>query len=368
MNGLQTYSVYLILFFVMFSLCKEASRKKIDVLVFFAIFIYAVVFGIRYGVGVDYFAYLQEYTFMLRSPIAIQESYFEPGFLMIIRMLSFFEAHFSIFFGVIAFLQLYLVFKAVKCTPYIYPYLTFTFMIGCVWLSFGNGLRQELAFCFFIFSLIFVEKRSLLMHYLCIALAISMHNSAIILLPFYFILQYKKEWFLNVKIQIIAFFIAFLLGNINIIQNYLVYLEGVFSFLEYDNYLDDRYADKLMNLSIQKGIGFYVILSIDILLVTLSNRYKKYFENFSYVKLIYNFYFIGVLLKYSFLYSQLIQRVNYYFYGFQFIVASYVLYYLSKNNKKMFLILLFLYVLLFIGTLSKMEDNTSLYRFFWEVY
>lgn len=368
MDAFQTYFVYLTLFFVMFTLCRKASKTKSEVPVVLAIVIYSIIFGVRYGVGVDYLAYLQEYTYMLKSSYAIQNSHFEPGFLMIIRVLSYIDAHFSSFFGIVAFIQLYFIFKAIKRTPHIYHYLTFTFMLGCVWLSFANGLRQELAFCFFVYSLSFVETKKYIMHYLCLFISISMHNSAIILLPVYFILQYKKDWFVNVKFQLVAFGVALLLGNMNIIQNYFHYLESIISFLQYDTYLDDRYADKILNLSIQKGIGFYVILSIDLLLVILSKQYKNYFKDFSYLKIIYNFYFVGIFLKYAFLNSPLIQRINYYFYGFQFIIAAYALYYLHKNNIKMFYVLLLLFILVFIGTLTKMEDNTSLFRFFWEVY
>lgn len=350
----------------MFLLCKQASKKNNNVLVCFAIFIYAVVFGVRYGVGVDYFTYLQEYMYMIKSPIALLESNFEIGFLTFIRVLSKFEAHFSLFFGIIAFVQLYLIFRAVNKTPKIYPYLVYTFMIGCVWLSFANGLRQELAFCFFAFSLSFVEDKRYILHYLLLAFAISMHNSAIILLPFYFILQYKNNWFKNTNLQLIALFLSVIVGNLNVIEYFLTHFESLFYYFNYDTYLDDKYSDKMLNLDIQKGIGYYVLLLTDIFLIKYSNNCKKYFDKSNYVTTIYNFYFVGVLIKYVFFNSHLIQRINYYFYGFYFIFAAYLLYSLHKTNKKVFFVLAFLFLLTFVGTLSKMNDNTSLFRFYWE--
>ena len=73
-------------------------------------------------------------------------------------------------------------------------------------------------------------------------------------------------------------------------------------------------------------------------------------------------YFAGALLKYAFLTTHVIQRVNYYFYGFDFIVGAIVMYHLYKQKKFTPLYLLFaIYALLFVGQLSKMFTNASAY-------
>ena len=69
------------------------------------------------------------------------------------------------------------------------------------------------------------------------------------------------------------------------------------------------------------------------------------------------------MLKYAFISSPLIQRVNYYFYGFEFIVMAYLLYVLHENNRKAYKALIAVLSIAFIGTLYRMFDNDSAFFF-----
>lgn len=136
--------------------------------------------------------------------------------------------------------------------------------------------------------------------------------------------------------------------------------------MQYDHYLERADLEDMVEKKVSKGIGFYGILITDLILVAYSNKVKKYFLYDSYYNRIYNLFFIGVLIRYAFLTSLLIQRVNYYFYFFRFIIAAYTLLYAKNHNKFIFIALVLLILLYFIGTLSSMEINTSLYKFFWQ--
>lgn len=361
-----TIFIYISLSTIMFLLCKSAFKENEWGYVVSAVLIYAVIFGCRYGVGKDFFAYEYIYNCTLDGLLANIPDW-EFGFMSILKTLAKFRLHSSCFFGVIAFLQLILIFASVKKDKYVYTYLVFTYMIGCVWLAFSNGLRQELAFCFFAFALTFADKKEWYKHYSIILMAISMHNSAYLLLLFYPILILKKEWFANVKFQLSILILAYLIGESKLLSQYLFLFDEVLSIDafsdSYGAYLG--YEDKLYS-EVTKGLGYYIFLLMDIILVAHSTKIKKYTSN-NYLIVIYNFYFIGTILRHAFIDSHLIQRVNYYFYGFQFILAAYSLYYFYQSRSyKYFYLLLSLYVLTFVATMSKMEDNTALFRFFWE--
>lgn len=365
MLAFNTILIYISLFTIMFLLCKSANKENNWGYVFLAVIVYAIVFGCRYGVGKDFFTYEFIYYAALNGFIEIPN--WEIGFIFIIKTLAKLRLHSSIFFGVIAFLQLILVFASVKKDRYVYAYLVFTYMIGCIWLAFSNGLRQELAFCFFVFALAFTDKKEWAKHYFFIVMAISMHNSAYLLLMFYPILLYKKEWFTNTKLQLALLILSYLIGESKLLSQYLFLFDEIFSI----NAISDSYGvylgyeDKLYS-EVTKGLGYYIILLVDIILVANSTKIKKYICS-NYLTVIYNFFFIGVILKHALIESHLIQRVNYYFYGFQFIVAAYALYYFYKSmSYKYFNLLLSLYMLTFVANMLKMESHTALFRFFWE--
>ena len=296
-------------------------------------------------------------------------THYESGFRFIMMTLIGWEAHFSYFFGIIAFLQLYLIFRSVKNDPEVYPFLVFTFMFGCVWLTYANGLRQQLAFCLFALAILFVEKSRWLFYYITIAISISMHSSAVLLALIYPLLKLKKDWLenVNVQTQILLLFIAIIVGNINVVQKYFGLLETYASFLGYERYFLDKYDDITYSPTVQKGVGYYVMLLINFILVWKSVLFKEFFDR-KYIYYIYNLYYVGVLLTYSFMGNQLIWRLNYYFYGFSYIVGAYALLYAKENEKRTYWTLLGLYILIFVGTMFRSDSNTSLFRFYWQIY
>lgn len=240
-------------------------------------------------------------------------------------------------------------------------------MFGCVWLDFGNGLRQVLALCIYIYSLsLFDKKYWLIKCFISILIAASIHKSVILLVPFYFILKYKQEWFTNLKIQFILFFAAYIVGNIGIVQNIIGQFDSLFAYMQYEDYLERTDLEDMLDRKVSRGIGFYGILITDILLLLYSKKIKTHFSNNKLIKYFYNFYFIGILIRYAFLSSMIIQRINVYFYYYKFIVAAYALLYARKKSVFLFIMLILLYLIFFIGILSSMESNKSMYKFFWQ--
>lgn len=361
----STIFIYLSLTVIMFLLCWWAYKNNKWGPVIMAVAIYAIIFGCRYGVGKDFFAYEYMYNQKLYGLGGIID--YEFGFRFIVDSLAALKMHSSVFFGTIAFLQLILIFMSIKKDKYVYTYLVFTFMIGCVWLSFSNGIRQETAFCFFALALAYTDKKNWIKHYCLILLAISMHNSAYLLLVFFPLLLYKEEWFTNVQLQLCVLLAAYLIGESRIISNYLYLFDEILAMDIFSGGYD-VYAgnEEKIFAEVSKGIGYYLILVTDFILVAYSNKFKRNMNSKALITM-YNFYFIGTILKHAFIDSHLIQRVNYYFYGFQFIIAAYTLYYLHKSKSyKTFTCLILIYILTFVANMSKMEGHTALFRFFWE--
>lgn len=374
MVTLQTYLLYALLFLAMFLLAKRASDRGEWFWMVLAILIYSIVFGLRYGVGVDYFGYLEDYQQLFFTGVDSPYDDTESGFRCIRDTLAKSGFHFVFYFGLVAFLQLWLVFKAVKKDSFIYPYLVISFFLGCIWLSYSNGLRQCLAFCIFAYSLLFIEnKKRLPIHWLLLLLATTMHNSAWLLFVIAPLLYIRTEWFRNVKVQYIFLLLAILIGKIPQMQSLLMSMEGNYGFLDeymketgYDDYFNYEGGEGIFRDKGRAGVGYFIELSKNIIMIHFCNATKEFNKDNKLVAYIYNLTYVGMLLHYAFIVSPVISRVNYYFYGFAYIFGAYTIHYLYNNNKKMFWVLLGLYILTFIGTTYSMYDNTSAFYFFWQ--
>ena len=358
---LQSILVYSLLTIIMVSLGAKTKKTESFKYAIIAVAIYSLIFGLRYGVGMDFFSY-KRYFYSIKYQ-TYADNQFEPGLIFMMKLVDQMNLSSSFFFGLVAFLQLIIVVYALRENRNIYPYLLFAFMVDCVWLSFGNGLRQEIAFCIFVFSISFIKSGKLVCYLICIGIAYLFHKSSLILFPIYFLLRmdFRAP---KIYMQIGLLVIALILSNLNFMRGLLMHIDGAISFVGYDNYNYNGNDEGMLKKG-TVGLGFVINLMIDMIIILHSNRMKSFFQS-KQLNAMYTLYFIGVLLKYALLWSLLFQRVNYYFYGFQFIISAFLLYYLHKTNKATYIILTILLALVLVGTLSKMETNTSQFIFNWQ--
>lgn len=336
----------------------KGNKQKDQITATIAIIAYSVIFGLRYGVGMDYFTYKENFEF----PDTI--TYTEPGFLLALKLFSSVHLSTPFYFGIIAFIQLYFIFLSLKNDKKIYPFLVFSYMAGCIWLSFANCLRQELAFCIFTCSIQLLDSKRPVLYALIILICTSLHSSALLLLILYPFFLMKKDWFTSIKWQILLLIISIGIMNLNLTSSLISKIESLFALTSYNYYLSDDYSELFFNES-RIGIGVYINATIEFFLIANSNKVKRYYSK-TIFPIIYTLFFIGVLWKYVFWGSQLLQRINFYFYGFEFIIVAFSLTYFYKNNKLSFLLLSFLTLLVFIATMYRMDENTAQYYFYWQ--
>ncbi len=358
---LQTVLVYLSLTVIMLFLSNRRGRGQWFG-VSLAVLLYAIVFGVRYGVGTDYFGYLYYYK-LAQTSLSEFDSY-EAGFNFLINLFAGEGAHFSVFFGAIAFLQLFLICFSLRKHKEIISYMFFVFMMACVWLSFSNGIRQELAFCFFIVAIFCLSTKRKWLYFFFVMFAYLMHKSAIILIAFYPLFIWKKEWFVDVKKQLIALCVAIVLMNFSLVGSVVGLLDNLIISLGYEEYMKDKYLE-IFESEVTFGVGFYVILIINIILISQSKDVKRLYKE-TWMPYAYNLYYVGVLWRYVFISSMLLQRINYYMYGFDFIIGAFTLAYLKNRKRTLFFVLAALYLLLFAGYMSGARENHSMFYFFWQ--
>lgn len=359
---IQTLFVYITLTITMAILCHFAAKEKKWGLAVFAVLIYSVIFGLRYGVGADFFGYKNIYEHINYA----NDTRFEPGIIFIMKILSSLNLPTSFFFGLVAFLQLFLVFLAIKQYKYIYLPICIAFMLDCDWLFFSNGLRQIIALCVFIYSIQFIQTKKIIPYIFCIGIAYLFHKSALILLLLYPLLTYKNIWIKSITKQLILLGISLVIMNVDFISSFINHFDNLLELSGYDIYTTNENFEDNITAEKKIGIGFFINLLIHIVLIINSNNVKEKFKS-TWMPILYNLFFLGVIWKYAFLSSQLLQRINYYFIGTQFIIIAFTLCYLKMANKKHIYYLLWgLLCLVFIATMYRMEQNTALYIFNWQ--
>lgn len=362
----ETILIYLLTTLILYLSAQTAVRKNNYRYVIWGVAFYALVMGVRYGVGKDYYAYLDMYNNALYGDFYER---IELGFNWYMQSLAAVGAPQWIFFGLIAFAQLYLIFYSVRNNIEIYPYLVLTFMLGGTWLTYANGLRQQLAFCILALGVPNINEenwaKSFIKYIIIVGIACCFHKSAILTLLFFPVFRYKDSYFKNIPLELIVLFIAIIFSNTNIASQISGGIEDILTLLHYDNYLDDPDSE-IMHKHIERiGIGYYVHLFIIITIIAISNDVKKFY-NSSKINIIFDLTFIGFIMRYLFMDSIAFGRISYYFIGFQYIFAALCLYYLRKSKRTtLFDILLSLYFLVFVAGMYRMEETTAYFQFYW---
>lgn len=357
----QTLIVY-ISFFITFSYyLKRASTTNKILYITLASFVFALISGLRYGVGFDSYSYMNDYEYYARNGFFLSES--EIGFEYLMRIVSFFELNYGVLFGITGFLQVFFILYSLKKDKYVYPFLAFTFVSSCIWLSYFNGIRQSIAFSLFSFSILHILNKNLVKFTITVFAATLFHKSAILLLLIYPLFINYKDWIKNVKIQMCLLFLSIIIMKINVIQNVISQFESIISYMGYGVYLEDRYINKIQNTEeLNFGLGFIITFLTNLSLILFSTKAKQWIRS-DFFTLCYTLSFIGIIINYSFFSSHLITRLNWYLYGFVYISGAFILYYLYHKKKTYFYILAVLFSLTFIATMYRMRDNTSLYIF-----
>jgi len=332
--------------------------------------LFAIVFGMRYDVGVDHLGYLEGY---LRGIYVGKK---EPLFFLFSDIGWLLNLHYAVYFALLAFVQVFFFFYAFKDHRYIYPLLVFfIFTTGSVsfWM---NVIRQAMAMCVWIFSLRYIEQNKLKQYVLWGVVAVLLHKSAIILFIFYPILRNGKNYFKSIPLQLTLFVSAFIFKEI--FFDIIMRLEPIINFYlsllgerSYQSYgmegLMESFSDKQGT-----GLAYLFKIGVNLCVILYSTKLKEYY-NSKWFNIMYFFFFIGLITSYMFPIGAIaFTRPFSYFYIFQPILYAYFGYYLYKKRTDgrkviLFLILILAFSGIFIlSQYTATENSHSLYQFYFQ--
>lgn len=341
----------------------------------FPLVIFAVIFGMRYDVGGDHLAYLEGYLW--KEYVGKNDILFN----LISDIGWKLNLHYTVYFGFIAFIQVFFFFYSFKDERYLFPFLIFLLFTNAEWGFWMNGIRQALAMCIWIYSIKYIENKKFWRYLLFVVIAILFHKSAITLVIFYPILKSGRDYFKSITFQLILIATAF--GFKALFSNLIFRLEPII--ISYSNLLgDDAYnfynIDWLMGNIIERdgtGLAYLFKILLNILIISYSKKLKIYYNNNRF-NIIYFFFLIGLITMYMFpVGAATFTRPFRYFYIFQSIIYAYFMYYLYKTKIKgstlgkrhaiiyYGLIIIFLGIFLLSQIISN-EDAHLWYQFFFD--
>lgn len=365
----QSIIVYTLLT-VMMCCCAHYSQMKSKaslVLAWIPIILFSLVFGLRYGVGIDYNNYMEtyecteEYSF---SELLEYQGY-EEGFSLILYLCHWFDAPTYVFFTILAFLQIFFIYKTFKKEGDVLPYIYMSLILsGTCMLGYMNIIRQSISACIFLYSLQYVRDNKLLKYWICCAIALSFHHSAMILFPLYFIWIKKKGIFNKPFVEFLILLLSVIGMYLTSWQSILHQFDNIIPYLGYGFYSDT--ADTMTSGG--RGLGMFDILRFILLsiIVLHSNQIKDYFKS-DLLNILYDIFLIGVCAGYIFNGSLLMGRIIVYFTNTEYIMIAYALcylYHVKRQSTQLFIKYAFciLFITLQYGRfIYYCEENTGAY-------
>lgn len=275
------------------------------VLTFFGLF--------RYEIGTDYDWYV-----VLFDTVTIDDLYPEPTFLLLVKFLHQFHFSYQMMFIAYELPIMLLLWNSIRYyTKDTEIQILIIALFYCLEYYFSlNGIRQGLSMVLIFWGYRYCLERSLWKYLLVVALAASIHYSAIIAGLLYFVPTRVFSWYKYA----IVFTLTFLVFKLNIV---LIFLSIFFGILHVDgrylNYLSDVDSVKMTGLYMFVKFGLFSIARIAIM--ELKPQYKG----------LLNIWFLGLLGHFLFAFSLPITRLTKYFEYFIILIIPYMIQYLNFN-------------------------------------
>ncbi len=212
------------------SAIKHPESTNLDGFLRAFVAFYVLICAIRYNVGCDCMSYAYIFT---HGTGGVRNG--EVLFYLLSRFSADWNLHYALPFAVCAFLQIYPITKALKEYKYILITLPLVLFGGRYFQDLNNGVRQMIVASMFVYASRYIVDRKPLYYAAFIFLGSMIHQSALMLIPFYFVPRWlslaKMRW---VMMGIFTF--CFVAGQTPAFQNfvgYAEYLAGTFGYAGY---------------------------------------------------------------------------------------------------------------------------------------
>ena len=354
--------VFLVLFFSGIISYKRTDNRNIPVSFFrfeiwLPIFVFTIIYGLRYDVGEDHLSYL--YNYKTGNDI----DRYEPIVYFITSLFKEQGFHYFWYFAFWVFIQITFFYYAINKEQYLLPFIVIPLIMGQYYFQWMNTIRQDTAACIFFFVVQYVIDRKPIKYYLWCIILLGFHKSALILFILYPLLVSGKDFTLNRFVQISLFISSFIIviTKVDIIATLFPYVSNYLIILGYDNY-SEYVLNGLGDITTAgNGLSVRLLFLVNLIVIYYSDKLKLYYNSRKFT-IIYNLGFWGAFFQQLCTNNLALARPFRYFKLFTMMSIAYLLYYLFKNgrlpqNSIFFIITISLLFLMFIATIINEPFN-----------
>ena len=232
--------VYIAFACIMSNLAKsanqlEASGAGLNKYLKWYVVFFTIICAIRWNVGADAISYA--YMFENGDYRKLDDINGEILFYGLTKLSSQLGIPFVFGMGLCAFLQIYPITKALQKYKYILIVLPFVLFGSRYFLDLNNGVRQMIVASMFIYASRFIVYKKAWHYAIFIVLGAMIHQSAYMLIPFYFIPN-KVIIADKRKLMLLVFTICFIMGQSPAFQGAITYAEDLAKLFGYEGYTE----------------------------------------------------------------------------------------------------------------------------------
>ncbi len=345
---------------------RKLDRKFLTKSVIIIILVITLLSGFRYDLGTDYLSYHDDYVFGIEAYGRGHEFLFHH----ISRIFYNLHVHPVAYFSLWAFIQITLFLYAFKDYKKVYPYLIMFLILNGTYDSWMNGIRQEIASCIWLCSIIAIEKRKIYLYLVFLIVEYCFHRSSVFLILMYPFLTRYKFVFDKISVQLILFFAALAIRQV--LGEYLSSLDSLMTFYAssmggnaslYEHYDSYEILDQMRNRVAGTGLAYMFKGIIYFTIIIQCDKIKKFYNSERFNDF-YVLFFLGVLFEYMIPDGAInLRRPFMYFTVFLTIMLAFYLYYLRKKGLTiLFAIVIVGYLGLFV--LNRLQAPLNVHMMF----
>lgn len=328
----------LIILVFIYSKIKKSTIKseKIGFLSFIIFLSLWLIAGLRNNVGTDFINY--KIYFDNLKYYSLQYPYYEKGYYVINYVVNYFTYNYQYIFLVTSFITIYLITKTLKKYSHSYMLSIFLFVTMFFYYNSFNLVRQYLVVAILFYSIKYILNKNFYKFLTAIIIASFFHITALIMLPFYWLLRKKISNLMYLLMFVTSVFLSLFTTNI---VNLVASVFGKFSV--YNNYLVDGSSTKSIILITSAVVLFSLINKNKLLKI---NENSIIYINGVYFALVFSvlatgnilffrvaiYFYIYILLLMPICVAIIDKKLRPAIYIFTFMILTAYHYYLLINN------------------------------------
>lgn len=235
--------------------------KRYNKLFYWMLLIYLIcISGFRYGVGTDYWNYTEMYTDWVKPDDSLAEAS-DVGFNILIRVLQVITPNPQILFFVTSVIINICIISTIKRYSSKFELSTYFYITTFVYYATFNAVRQTLAIAIVFAGTKYLLKRDWRKYIIIVLLSSLIHQSTLIMIPVYFLVNHKFMSKFNIYICLV-FLAAFIFYN--------GFLEALFNMIQGTNYAG--YQDEMTATGEGANVLRFLVQLAPIVLVFFYNK------------------------------------------------------------------------------------------------